>query len=268
VLRTFAVLGIFILAFAGSVRAGTISEFPHPPLVVEFHPSPRDLFTLEDIDRALREGASAVELDLRYRARDQSVVCSHSSRGLGDRPTLGQAIQRVLRFQDASPTVHRDSLQFFIILDFKERSAELYEGVIAVLRDHVERWSTSAGPDGQPRGITVLASGEHAGLTASIPPKTLDSLCIVEGTDYRGRIRDRSPRPGRTFQWIAIQHPAERGRIRALHHAVDLSARGVFNVRVYDAHGAIESCIAAGADAVNADREEIVRARALANGRP
>lgn len=205
---------------------------------------------------------SAVELDLRWRASDRVVVCSHSRRDLERRPTLEQALDRAFWFQGASATVQRDGFQFFFVLDFKEHSPALYDGVMAVLRERAARWSTS-GHDGVPRGTTVIASGERAGLMARIPAATLDSLCIVEGVDYTGRILDRSRKPGRTFQWVAIQHPMERGRVRSLHHGTDLGWRGVFNVRVYDAHGAIERCAASGVDAVNADWGEIDRARAL-----
>jgi hypothetical protein len=109
----------------------------------------------------------------------------------------------------------------------------------------------------------VVASGERAGLLARVPERALDSLCVVEGVDYTGRIADRSPEPGRGFQWIAIQHPGERGRVRALHAGTDLAARGAFRVRVYDCHDALPDCIARGVDAVNADRGEIARAQVL-----
>jgi len=243
--------------------AGTISEFPHPPLVVSFHPSANEPFTLEDIDRALQEGASGIELDLRFRPEDRTVVCGHSERSLSDHPTLHESIRRVLRFMGDSPSVHRDGRQFFLILDLKERSAPLYDGVIAELRRDAAHLSTSAPFTGPPRGITVIASGERAGLLARVEGRTLDSLCIVEGVNYVGRIRSASPVPGRGFQWIAIQHPGERGRVRALHDGMDLSARGAYNVRVYDCHEALPDCVTHGADAVNADRGEISRVRAL-----
>jgi hypothetical protein len=247
-----------LAATASTASAGTISEFPHPAVVIQLHPAAKDPFALEDIDLALGDEASGIELDLRYRATDGAVVCSHEKHHLADRPTLEEAIQRILSFQGDSPTVHKDSLQFFLVLDFKGRSSELYEGAVQVLRRHKSSWSTSA--DSTPRGITVLASGERAGLREMIPAATLDSLLIVEGEDYRGRIQDRSPKPGRTFQWIAIQHPGERGRVRALHAGTDLSNPGVFNVRAYDCRGHIRECLATGVDAVNADRDEIARA--------
>jgi len=241
--------------------APAICEFPHPPVVVQYHPAARRPFTLGELDLALRRGVGAVELDLRLRPSDGAVVCSHAPRDLASRPTLEEALDRVLEFQGGSPTVQRDSFQFFIVLDFKERSRALYDAAMAALRARAARWST-AGNDGVPRGITVIASGARTGLASRVPQATLDSLCVVEGMDYRGRVRDRSPRPGRTFQWVAVQHPRERGRIRALHAGTDLEVRGRFNVRVYDGHGAIESIAASGTDAVNADLDEIPRALA------
>jgi len=255
---------LWLSLFLGApAAAGTISELPHPAIVVSFHPSANEPFTLADIDRALQEGASGIELDLRFRPEDQAVACGHSARGLRGHPTLHDSIERVLRFMGDSPSVHRDGRQFFLILDLKERSVPLYDGVIAELRRYAARWSTSAPSTGPPRGLTVIASGERAGLLARVEGRTLDSLCIVEGVNYAGRIRSTSPVPGRGFQWIAIQHPGERGRVRALHDGMDLSAHGVYNVRVYDCHEALPDCVARGADAVNADRGEIARARAL-----
>ena len=249
-----------------AVGAATICEFPHPPLVVQFHPSAQAPFTLADIDSALSEGATAVELDLRLRPDDQAVVCSHQREDLAGRPTLRESIDRVLTFQGDSPTVRRDSLQFFLVLDFKENSGALYDGAVSVLRAYAERWSTGGGIERKPRGITVVVSGERAGLARHIPAATLDSLCVIEGTDYQWRMVDRSPSPGRTFQWIAIQHPGERGRVQALHLGTDVAVRGVFNVRAYDC-GVIESCVASGVDAVNAGHGQIARGRALAAAR-
>jgi len=249
-----------LLAPAIPAHAGWIAEFEHPKVVIQFHPAAKDLFKLEDIDQALKDGVSAVELDVRLRERDGAVVCSHSAKNLAERPTMEQAIQRILDFKGANRTVHADHHQFFIVLDFKERSPALLDGAMAVLREHVDQWSTSVGPNGTPRPITVIASGERMALAARIRPVTLDSLCVLEGTDYRGRIRSLTGIP---FQWISLPHPSERGRIRALHGGTDLAAHGTFNVRAFDCRGKIRECLAAGADAINADRDEIKGARAL-----
>ena len=81
--RTVLLLAAFLLTSATPAGAGWISEFPHPDVVVQFHPAAKEPFTLEDIDRALKDGAHAVELDVRWRDTDGSVVCSHSAERLG-----------------------------------------------------------------------------------------------------------------------------------------------------------------------------------------
>jgi hypothetical protein len=247
---------------------GTIFELPHPRLIVQLHPRADAPFTLSDIDRALAAGVHGIELDLRLRAEDGAVVCSHSRDGLEGRPTLSESIERILERRRGSGSVLGDGLQFFIVLDPKEHSPRLYRGIVEALRRHVDSWSTAAPPGGPARGITVVVSGEAQGLAGFVEPATLDSLCILEGTDYRDRIRNISPEPGR-FQWISIQHPGERGRVLALHWGVDLAKAGEFNVRVYDCHRSLAACAAAGADAVNADLDELpVAVRLPGTGSP
>ena len=119
------------------------------------------------------------------------------------------------------------------------------------------------GPEGDPRPITVIVSGERLALSARVPSATLDSLCILEGVDYRGRIRNGTGLP---FQWIALPHPSERGRVRALHAGTDLAVRGKFLVRAYGCRGRIRECLEAGVDAVNADRDEVAHASSMAIG--
>jgi hypothetical protein len=229
-------------------------------LVVQFHPRADAPFGLSDIDRALSAGVHGIELDLRLRPADQAVVCSHSARGLESRPTLAASIDRILSHRADSGSVQGDGLQFFLVLDIKEHSAPLYRGIVETLRQYADSWSTAAAsPHGPPRGITVVLSGSALGFAYGLAAATADPLFILEGQDYRDRIRNVSPEGGR-FQWISIQHPGERGRVRALHHGMDLNVPGVFNVRAYDCHGALERCIAAGVDAVNADLDELQRA--------
>ena len=162
--------------------------------------------------------------------------------------------------------MQRDGLQFFLVLDIKEHSPALYRGIVEALRRYADHWSTAAQPDGPPRGITVVATGSARGLADYAALTTLDSLCILEGQDYRGRIRDLSP-GGAAFQWVSIQHPGERGRVRALHQGIDLRHAGVFNVRTYDCHRGLAECVRSGVDAVNADLEELPRAVELATQR-
>jgi hypothetical protein len=186
--------------------AGVICEFPHPRLVVQFHPRADTPFELAHIDRALSAGVHGIELDLRLRPADQAVVCSHSARGLEDRPTLTASIDRILHYRGDAGTVQKDGLQFFLVLDIKESSAVLYGRIVELLHRYAQSWSTSSGLDGPPRGITVVVSGSAGGLAAGLTRATADSLFILEGRDYRGRIRNVSPEGGR-FQWVAIQHP-------------------------------------------------------------
>jgi hypothetical protein len=251
---------------AHAESCGCIFELPHPGLIVQLHPRADAPFALSDIDRALAAGVHGIELDLRLRAADGAVVCSHSRQMLEGRPTLAESIERILEHRSGSGSVLGDGLQFFIVLDAKEHSPRLYRGIVEALRRHSDSWSTAATPGGPPRGITVVVSGGALGLAGFAEPATLDSLCILEGTDYTGRIRNISHEAGR-FQWISIQHPGERGRVRALHRGVDLAKRGEFNVRVYDCHHSLADCAAAGADAVNADLDELPDAMRLPGAR-
>lgn len=247
----------------GAVGASTICELPHSALVVQFHPAADEPFSLRDIDQALAAGVHGLELDVRLRPKDQAVVCNHSADGLADRPTLAESIDRILEHQGDAPSVQRDGLQFFLVLDVKGDSPAVCAGIVETLRRYAHHWSTAAGPHDGPRGITVVATGNTRGLADVAPERAVDSLCIIEGLDYRDRIRNISPGAAR-FQWISVQHPAERGRVRDLHTGMDLAKTGVFNVRAYDCHAGLAECAAAGVDAVNADRNELSQAMALA----
>jgi hypothetical protein len=262
-------LAIGFLAALASVpgvadaSASTICELPHPRLVVQFHPTAGDPFSLSDIDHALAAGVHGLELDVRLRPADQAVVCNHSARGLADRPTLAESIDRILEYQGEASSVQRDGLQFFLVLDVKGDSPAVYAGILEALRRYARHWSTAAGPHDGPRGITVVATGSTQGLAKAATGRTVDSLCIIEGLDYRDRIRNISPGAG-CFQWISIQHPGERGRVRALHTGMDLAKTGIFNVRAYGCHAGLAECVSSGVDAVNADRSELSTAMALA----
>ena len=247
--------------------ASFIHELPRPPVVLQLHPAPGKAFLLEDLDRALDRGASAVELDLRYRPADRAVVCAHDASFRNEAPTLAHALDRILQHQGGSSSVRGDGLQFFVVLDLKETEASLYQGVLRVLRDRAERWSTSATPGSGPRGITILVTGKpHArdAFRSSTPPATLDSLCIVEGVDYGDRILDLSERLG-TFQWIALDQSKDRSRIERLRDERSRGRRGAFNVRVYGGRSAYRSSIEGGFDAVNVNGEDLESAVRLAS---
>jgi hypothetical protein len=255
-----------------------IHEFPHPPAIVQFHPRKHQAFTIAQLEEALRGGVHGVELDLRWRAADSSVVCSHERRGLADRPRLEEALEAVARFQGSATTVRGDGLQFFLFLDLKEESSELHRGLLRTLAARADRFANSARPRTGPRGTTVVLTGFRAALERSLPPVALDTLCVIEGRDYGKRLHDvshlvrESSRGGRaiygTFQWAALDYPVERSRVRDIHSGQDPRFRGRFNVRVIGARGHVARALDSGADAVNADLDEIAaavrHARALA----
>jgi len=244
-----------------------IHEFPHPPAVVQFHPRKNQPFTLAQLDQALREGVRAVELDLRFRRSDAAVVCSHESRDLAHRPTLGEALDAVRKFRGESATVRHDGLQFFVFLDLKDESPEFHRALMRTLAARAGCFANSAHADSGPRGITVIVTGYRAALERTEPARALDTLCVIEGREYDGdRITDRSS-VGRapdadpeTFQWTAVEYPVERSRVRAIHDGSDDRVRGYFNVRVIGARGHVARAIDSGADAVNADLDEIAGA--------
>src|SRR5437867_12306219 len=75
-------------------RVTYIHEFPHPRVIVHYHPDDRQ-FLLEHAQFALDHEAHALELDLQYRKRDQAVVCNHES-PTDESPTLNDVIRLLL----------------------------------------------------------------------------------------------------------------------------------------------------------------------------
>jgi hypothetical protein len=240
-----------------------IHEFSHPPAIVLFHPRKDQPFTLDHLEQALRMGAKGVELDLRWRASDSSVVCNHERSGLSSRPTLDQALDAVFRFQGNGETVRGDGRQFFLVLDLKEESPPFHRALLRTLGAHSARFSNAARALGGPRGITVVLTGFRAALERSVSTAALDTLCVVEGRNYGRRMVDASGR-GATFQWLALEYPVERSRVRDAHAGRDSRAVGRFNVRIVGARGHVRDALGSGADAVNADLDEIAAATAWA----
>lgn len=239
------------------VSPAYIHEFPHPPAVVQFHPRKNQPFTLDHLEEALRLGAQGAELDLRWRASDSSVVCSHEKRGLASRPTLEMALDALVRFQGSRETVRGDGRQFFLVLDLKQESPPpFHRALLRTLGARSAHFSNAARALGGPRGITVILTGFKAALERSVSAAALDTLCVVEGRDYGRRMADPSGR-GATFQWLALEYPVERSRVRDAHEGRDRRAVGRFNVRVVGARGHVRDALRAGADAVNADLDEI-----------
>lgn len=258
-------LGIAALAAAiapSATSAAYLHEYPHPPVVVNAHPRGDRPFRLHELQHALELGASAAELDLRWRLRDSSVVCAHRLRDVEGATTLEDALQAVTRFQDGRSTVHGDGRQFFLVLDLKEERPEFHRVMVRTLAAHADRFATSGAPSEHPRGITVVVSGFRAALERAIPAATLDTLCILEGRDYGDRIRVSEGEP--RFQWIAIEYPIDRERVRAFHDGQDGWTRGRFNVRVIAAGSHVARVITMGADAVNADLDVVAPAVAAA----
>lgn len=254
----------------GPAAAGAeayIHEFPHPPAVVQFHPRGNQPFRLEHLARALDLGVSCAELDLQWRAADSTVVCGHDRRDLGVRPTLEQALQAIFAFQGSRATVRGDGRQFFVVLDLKDEQLAFHRGLIRILAAHSARFSNSASPASGPRGITVVITGFRAALERSIPAAALDTLCVVEGRNYGSRIRTLTA--GDRFQWLSIEYPVDHARIREIHEGRDLRAVGRFNVRIIAAGAHVGRALDTGADAVNADLDEIAAAlRHLATRSP
>jgi hypothetical protein len=252
-----------VLAGVGAVFAGAafgaayIHEFPHPAAVVVFHPRGDVPFTLAQLKEALEAGVRGVELDLRWRAADHAVVCSHEKRGIARRPTLEEALDAIERFHGHSATVRDDGLQFFLVLDLKDESPAFHRALVRVLAARAKHFANAARPDAKARGITVVISGFRSALERSIPAATLDTLCVIEGRDYTRRVLDLSGRRGGRFQWLALDYPVDRSRVRDLHAGRDPRARGRFNVRVVGARGRVDRALDSSADAVNADLDEI-----------
>ena len=260
------------LVIARPTAAATLHEFSHPPIAVQFHPRGDRRFQVSDLERALLLGVSAAELDLRWREADSSAVCAHDRRDVHVAPTLAAALDMLFGFQGERHTVQGDGLQFFLVLDLKEERPAFHRALVRVLAGRAAHWASSGSPTPNPRGITLVISGFRAALERSIPPAALDTLCIVEGRDYGARVQVQEG-PSR-FQWLTVDDPIDRERVRDLHEGRDPRARGRFNVRVVGAGSHLKRDVAAGADAVNADLEEIpsairvVRASAESKRRP
>lgn len=267
-----AVLGVSVVAAVALAPppavASFANEFPRAEPVVSFHPRADAPFTLDQLRRALRAGVHGVELDLRWRAADSTVVCAHDAKGLEERPSFVDALNVIFRFQGPSRTVQGDERQFYLTLDLKQEGEAYHRAILDTLRDRAPHWSTSALPGEEPRGITVVVSGSRAAFERAAPATHVDSLCLIEGEDatLRRRILDLSDRDG-PLAWVALQHPTTRERIHAIHEGRDAQYGGRFNVRVYGAGRQFALAMDMGADAVNADLEEIVPMLARAKAR-
>ena len=226
-----------------------ISEFPHPPLVIHFHPNTGQ-FKLDDLKFALDHKVNAVEIDLHLRGEE--VVCNHNS-ATPESPTLRQALDLICSMRTD------DGLQFFVVLEPKENSGTLFDGILKVLEAYRKHLSTSAERLHEPRGMTVMITGAYPKeFYSHFAPARVDSLCIAERHDYSGEITNLS---GQRFQWVSIKHSTKPGedarRVRALHDGTDPAIPGKFNVRIWDCHTDLADALSSGADSLNCDRDEL-----------
>lgn len=236
-----------------------IHEFPHPRLVVHFHPDPDDggAFTADQVARALKLDVHAIELDLRFRSDDGAVACDHNQ-ARPTSPTLAEIFDLVLVRKGAAATVNDDGRQFFLVLEPKESRTDLFEGLFATLRRYESVLSTAVRQGDPPRAITVVLTGAfrwrcHGYLVARHRAE-VDRLFITEDVDYSGVVGDLSGRQDpATFAWTAIPFDRDRGRVNALHRGRDTTLAGTFNVRVWDTKDAeaLRLAVASGADSVN-----------------
>jgi hypothetical protein len=230
-----------------------IHEFPHARVVVHYHPT-SEQFTLEDVDLALDQRVHALELDLHFRPQDRQIVCNHD-RPTTISPTLDQVVSRLLDQMGSSATLHADGRQFFLVLEPKHFSTDLFDGVLEHLERYAPHLSTAVRRGDAPRGITVIITGEYRRhFHAHFAATRINRLCIVEDHDYSQEILNLAAGHP-PFQWVALKSGGERGRVNDLHTGQDTQLRGRYNVRVWDCRPRdLGQCLASGVDQINCDR--------------
>lgn len=253
-----SLVAVLILMGAPAVAAPMtyIHEFPHPKVAAHYHPRFLWQLRIQDVRYALIEGVNSIELDLHMRGDE--VVANHDGPTLPS-PRLGDALSLIMRYKANRPTVQRDGLQFFVVLEPKNNDPALFDAMVKVLEDFAPYLSTSVGPKDGPRGITVVITGSHLKALRERfqrEPERLNRLCILENRNYDGEITSLTPGAPR-FQWTAIQYPQHRGRVQPLHDGTDTELKGRYNIRVWAAGNSLEEVVADGVDSVNADHEQI-----------
>lgn len=244
-------------AAAPAVETTHIHEFTHPRVVVHYHPRAGMQFLLEHARYALENGAHGLELDLHMRGDE--VVCNHDG-PTPQSPRLRDVLTLILQYQGQRATVHGDDRQFFLVLEPKDNDPALFQQVFDILGEHLSRLSTAAAPGDPPRGITVVVTGAwlaqmRARFADRLPD--LNRRCILENHDYTGEITNLSS-GAIPFQWTAIQHPGEQGRVNALHAGSDARLTGRYNIRVWGSGADVGGAFFSGADSVNCDHEQVV----------
>jgi len=239
-----------------------IHEFPHPRVIVHYHPVGGEQFALAHVQFALVHKVHAIELDLHYRESDGQIVVNHDS-ATAVSPTLEQVIQLILYHANGETTVHHDDLQFFLVLEPKENEQRLFEGIIQVLKKYTSYLSTAVNQGDPPRGITVVITGDFPlNVYASFDHNEINPLFILEFVDYGAEIvnlsADQTPFQWATFQWVEIRQENDRGRVKLLRSGADPLLQGKYNVRVWDCGwDELGICMATEADAINIDRGEV-----------
>lgn len=234
-----------------------IRELPHPRVVAHYHPRAGMQFLLWHARFALNHNAHALELDLHMRGND--VICNHDG-PTPQSPRLRDVIQEIVQFQGQKASVHGDDRQFFLVLEPKDNNPALFQQVFDILGENLAHLSTAVRPGDSPRGLTVVITGAwlhqfRAQFADRIPD--LDRRCILENHDYTTEIQNLSDNEI-PFQWTAIQHPGEYGRVNALHSGADRQLAGRYNIRVWGAGRYIHDAFFSGADSINCDHEQLV----------
>ncbi|HEY7413768.1 MAG TPA: hypothetical protein VH593_01135, partial [Ktedonobacteraceae bacterium] len=255
-----------------------IHEFPHPIVSVHYHPNPSfaPQFTISEVNDALQWNVNALELDLHYYPAGNTIVCNHDGSNSAS-PTLEAVIQLILAKKGTSSTVNNDGLQFNLVLEPKAASTDaennlgdqyytlLFDGVAQILTKYKDEWSTAVAANGDPRGITVVITGAYTQqfynhLTNNGADQSqLNQLCIVEAglnSPIKQDIMNLSPQQV-PFKWNAIEHSNEQGQVNQLHE-------GGVNVRVWKDERILSiatdnmlKAMAAGADEINADHDQV-----------
>jgi hypothetical protein len=242
-----------------SLMASHIHEFPHPRLVLCYdHPPELDADNLAAFTRALDRGVACLELHLRWRAADHTIVCAHDDNQVTDQsPTFAQAMGLILDRKADKPTVYPDGKQFFVVLAIMDTDDPVTDHLFAVLQQYRAVLSTAVKPNDPPRPLTFLLTGGTDQFFAKYHGQGINELAIKEGTAYAdGEIVNLS-HPPIPFRWSLFHHDddEERGKVNVCH-------RDQANVRIwYDSDDLggddIRAILATGADAQNTRYEDL-----------
>jgi hypothetical protein len=229
-----------------------IKEFPHPAFVVHYHPDTSQ-FHLRYVQEALDKQVSSIELDLRYRNSDKQVVCNHDSAS-SESPTLEEVFDLVLEVKGDSQTLYDTGYQFFFVLEPKQDSDDLLDGVRRILENYSENWSTAVSADGGPRGLTVVITGAYRSkFYERLPDDEKATLCIIEGRDYPDVVNLSTA--GEAFQWRNFKDENAKGQIDKAHDEG-------FNTRIWGAAD-LKRSFACGSDSVNCNLDRIDDCKAM-----